>query len=342
MIARGRPRKNEDHRRLPKYVYLKKGRYVYVPYLGGGRFGKEVVLCPGGSDIRHVWRAYDALTADESTGTLNWLCQQYVASMDHKDKHPRTQKDYEACMDVVIGTTLRNGARFGDIPIRTITPGAIRKYRDSRAKKARVRANRELAFLSVAFSWGLEHDYVTTNPVKGVRRLKEQARTRYVEDSEYTHVFNLAKSPPYIKPAMELAYLMRLRLSEALALQHSDIRDDGVLARRTKGSKTQIVGWSNRLHAAVDSAESKAAIKSFYVIHDAKGQPIRTSTFQTAWNRLMKTAIEKGLTERFTFHDLKAKGVTDFDGDKQKAAGHRSAQMADVYNRKPEKTPSTR
>jgi len=56
----------------------------------------------------------------------------------------------------------------------------------------------------------------------------------------------------------------------------------------------------------------------------------------------MKMALEKGLKERFTFHDLKAKGVTDFDGDKQKAAGYRSVQMPDVYNRKPEKTPSTR
>ena len=57
---------------------------------------------------------------------------------------------------------------------------------------------------------------------------------------------------------------------------------------------------------------------------------------------MMKMALEKGLKERFTFHDLKAKGVTDFDGDKQKAAGYRSVQMPDVYNRKPEKTPSTR
>ena len=56
----------------------------------------------------------------------------------------------------------------------------------------------------------------------------------------------------------------------------------------------------------------------------------------------MKRAVDGGFKERFTFHDLKAKGVTDFDGDKQKAAGHKSARMAEAYNRKPEKTPSTR
>ena len=32
----------------------------------------------------------------------------------------------------------------------------------------------------------------------------------------------------------------------------------------------------------------------------------------------MAKAQEIGLEERFTFHDLKAKGVSDFDGDKKK------------------------
>ena len=80
----------------------------------------------------------------------------------------------------------------------------------------------------------------------------------------------------------------------------------------------------------------------FYLLHDAKGQPINLSSFRTAWNRLMSMALEKGLKERFTFHDLKAKGVSDFDGPKQLAAGYKSARMAEVYNRKPEKVPSTK
>jgi hypothetical protein len=30
------------------------------------------------------------------------------------------------------------------------------------------------------------------------------------------------------------------------------------------------------------------------------------------------------IVDRINFYDLKAKGVSDFDGDKQQAAGHRS------------------
>ena len=37
--------------------------------------------------------------------------------------------------------------------------------------------------------------------------------------------------------------------------------------------------------------------------------------------------------ECFTFHDLKAKGATDFKGDKQAATGHRALAMVARYNR---------
>ena len=38
--------------------------------------------------------------------------------------------------------------------------------------------------------------------------------------------------------------------------------------------------------------------------------------------------------EPFTFHDLKAKGVSDFKGNKQDASGHKTAAQVAVYDRK--------
>jgi hypothetical protein len=38
--------------------------------------------------------------------------------------------------------------------------------------------------------------------------------------------------------------------------------------------------------------------------------------------------------DRFRFHDLKAVGISDTDGDKQTASGHKSATMVAVYDRK--------
>jgi hypothetical protein len=42
------------------------------------------------------------------------------------------------------------------------------------------------------------------------------------------------------------------------------------------------------------------------------------------------------------FHDLKAKGVSDFEGDKWQASGHMSPRMVTVYHRKIDRVASTR
>ena len=67
-----------------------------------------------------------------------------------------------------------------------------------------------------------------------------------------------------------------------------------------------------------------------YLVHNGKGGKVHIDAFTTEWQRLMK-----GFEPRFTFHDLKAKGISDDTGDKQKGSGHRSASMINVYDRKP-------
>jgi len=69
------------------------------------------------------------------------------------------------------------------------------------------------------------------------------------------------------------------------------------------------------------------------IVNDGKGSSIRVERFKTAWQRLMKKVVLQGI-KRFTFQDLKAKGVSEFEGDKKKASGHKSESMVAVYDRK--------
>ncbi len=334
-------RRNQQDERLPKYVYLKKNRYVYVQHLGRGQLGKELVLCPGDASLRQIWEAYEAATAKEPM-TLCWLCNKYLESPIHLQKHPATRKDYERSHKQVISARLKDGRVFGDVRIAQVTPAVVLAYKDTRSSSAPIRTNRELAYLSVVFSWAYERDLVKSNPVKGVRRNKERRRERYVEDWEYGFVFGLADNVHYLRPAMEFAYLMRLRKVEVMSLSKQDLTEEGIRARRRKGSRPQIIEWSERLNRAVELCNTLTTVASLYIIHDDHGQPIVESTFDSAWQRLMVKASHLGLKERFTFHDLKAKGVSDFEGDKQRAAGHRTARMADVYDRKVERIKPTR
>ncbi|MFA0813853.1 hypothetical protein [Microbulbifer epialgicus] len=46
-----------------------------------------------------------------------------------------------------------------------------------------------------------------------------------------------------------------------------------------------------------------------------------------------KVAAEAGtLHNRFRFHDLKIKGISDFEGDKQEFSGHKTRSMMERYN----------
>lgn len=46
--------------------------------------------------------------------------------------------------------------------------------------------------------------------------------------------------------------------------------------------------------------------------------------------------------ESFNFHDLKAADVSDTDGNKQDASGHRDAKMVAIYDRKKKQVEPTR
>jgi len=68
------------------------------------------------------------------------------------------------------------------------------------------------------------------------------------------------------------------------------------------------------------------------------GGPLAKSSFDSAFQRLMKLAIVDGVItveQLFGPQDLKRKGITDTKstrGEKQQASGHGSQQMLDVYD----------
>lgn len=339
-MGRKRDKQNE---KLPPYVYLAKGRYVLRSY-ANGKLGHEKRLCGGEASLSEVWAAYEAVTGKESD-TLQWLFSEFLQSAQFKQLAAKTQREMDRQKEVVCGCSLNDGRKFGGLLLTEITPGLVRKFLDHRGIKAPVAANREVAFMSIAFSWGRERDLCKENPCYGVRRNKEKARTKYITDEEYDFVYKLAQeiAPAYVPIAMEIAFLCRARRKEILQLKDASLLEEGLFIERAKGSKSQIIVWSERLRKAVKSAQNMPGVSwQRYLIHNKNGQKILDETFSSAWQRLMKIATGVGLKERFTFHDLKAKGVSDFDGDKKLASGHRTDAMVDVYDRKPTQVDATK
>lgn len=332
--------------KLPKYVYRVRGWYVYREYLGRAdgktQFAPDRKLCRDCDPLTEVWRAYREEISRAERKSLSWLFDEFIASNRYEDLSERSREAYARNALVINRTKMKNGKLFGDVLLSSITPGALRKYMDRRSRTAPVEANRELSFIKTALAWALERDMIDSNPAASVKKNKEKARDRYVTDAEYQVVYDLATDQ--LRCAMEIAYLCRARLKEIRFLQKSHMTDDGLLLKRIKGSKTQLIGWTPRLRAAANAGlrQGKVSALDPYILHRRDGAQLKHSGFQSAWQRLMRKAEKHGLSDRFTFHDLKAKGVSDFDGDKTKASGHKSARMTAIYDRKTETIDATR
>jgi integrase len=331
---------------LPAYVYWDatgRGRWIWRRYDPVTK--KSSARRIGGPDatLREIWDAYEAITREAPAVTIADLIARFEKSPAWADLGELTRRDYSLCARHIAATTTKTGVAVGTTRLNDWTPGAVRAYVDRRAESSRSRANHELRYLRRLFGWAYERDLMTSNPARGVKSLHEAPRQRYVTDGEYAAFLEFAGPRfPYLVPVVELAYLCRLRLSEVCDLKREDSRPEGLFAARRKGSKDALTGWTPRLRKAVDVALAlHGPIAGLYIIPSASRGRMLESTIQTAWQRSMTEWAKLG-NPRWTIHDAKRKGVSDAEGDKLAASGHRSMAMLRVYDVLPASAPATR
>lgn len=331
----GRKRKPSDAW-MPERVYRGRSAYEWKPRGGG-----TIRLGPLTMSRAELFAAYEKAQHDE-VFTLSDLATKYFRSHQYHDLSPVTRKDYSDAWKQL-------EPAMGEAKPHEVTQVLVREYMDARSSKTR--ANRERSLLRTIFKWGIERGYAEKDPTEGVRTFKEAARTRYVSDEEYDAVYKLA--PPTVQIAMEIAYLCAAREADVLRLKWSDVRENGIFIRQGKTNKAQVKLWTKRLRDVIDQAralrkEAEAAreakgkvVTSIYVIQARSGQKYTESGFKAVWRKvLLKWLGEDADTNHpqwFTFHDLKAKSITDYEGDKQRFSGHSSKRVMERhYNRKPD------
>lgn len=141
---------------------------------------------------------------------------------------------------------------------------------------------------------------------------------------------------------MEIAYLCAARVSDVLKMDWSQIMDEGIFIQQGKTGVKQIKAWTERLRTAVNRCrawgEDGAVIKTMY------GERYSYKGFNEAWRKARAAAANHlGRPLDCTFHDLKAKSISDYEGssrDKQKFSGHKTESQVLVYDRKIKITPT--
>jgi site-specific recombinase XerD len=311
---------------MPARVYPGKSAYEYRPIPG-----VCIRLCPLDSARSVVVRRH----ADEyerfnnKKGSIKELADLFFAAPDFSGLSVNTRKDYEKYWRGLEPV-------FGKMDAKKLLPEHVRKYMDIKGQKSKVQANRTLSLLSRIFSWGFERGHVTTNPCKGVRRFTESERTRYITDEEYKALYD--HSPVPVQVAMELSYVCAARQGDVLKMTKSHLMADGIFIKQGKTGKQQIKAWTPRLRAAVQLASTiQTKHGSIYVLPTSSGTAYTGGGFRAIFTKARDAAREKtGLMLDFTFHDIKAKAISDYEGDKQRFSGHKTARQVSTYDRRTE------
>lgn len=324
-LSMGRPRKNPKDNQLPKRVTKNKYSYVWKPK--GTK--RSITLAPiVGTSMSKLWARYEEEKAKQhDIMTFTKLWHLFTASPAFCALSPRTQTDYRQYEKNLLPV-------FGNMRADDIKIEMVRIYMDKRGERSINQANQELGGMSRVYGWGFERGYVKGNPCKGVRKFTLKPREVYVTDEEYLAIYEAA--PPALKVGMEIAYLCATRLGDILSLTWDQARKDGLFIQQGKTGKKQLKAWTDRLLHARNLAATLGGTE--YVVCSSKGEKYSKSGFSDLWEKARAAASEKlGRKLKVTFHDLKAKGISDYKGssrDKQLFSGHKTESQVLVYDRK--------
>lgn len=327
----GRPRKDPKDKHLPPRVT--KNRYSYVWKPKGTK--QSVTLAPiTGTSMSRLWARYEEEKAKRSdVMTFSKLWKLFTSSPAFAELAPRTQTDYRSYEKNLVPV-------FGNMRADDIKIEMVRIYMDKRGQRSINQANQELGGMSRVFSWGYERGYVKGNPCKGVRKFSLKARDVYVTDEEYQAIYE--EAAPALRVGMEISYLCAARVSDVLSLKWSQVSEEGIFIQQGKTGTKQIKVWTERLHNAIELAKTLGGRET--VICSSKKTKYSKSGFNDLWETAREAAGKK-LDRKLpcTFHDLKAKGISDYEGsskDKQLFSGHKTESQVVIYDRKVKISPT--
>jgi integrase len=165
-------------------------------------------------------------------GTIRWLCQQYMLSVEYRNLDLRTQHVRRQIIDHMCAEPIAPGANetFGDCPLARFTSKAVRIMRDRKAEFPEA-ANGRVKAIRAMFRWALdptnEVQGIEANPARDVPFLKPKNKggfhTWTVDEVERFE----AEHPIGTKPRLALGLLAYtgVRRSDVVLLGKQHVRE---------------------------------------------------------------------------------------------------------------------
>lgn len=287
------------------------------------------------AEITLIQNQHKALPAPRA-GTLGLLIQDYLKSPDYQKLRPNTRNFYHYAFEFLKPMSSASLLKF--------TPPTVIKIRDkAEEKRGWYFANQVKTTLSTVFTWGMERDYITTNParaIKKVKRPKDMARAnRPWNETERTIVIKSA--PDHIRPVLAVMLYTGIDPCDALALEKPKYKDGVFDLNRQKTGNPVWKPAPAVLKQIIGAMPKHDAIT---LLANSYGKPWTKSGFDASWKTFRNKLVDggqigKGLTLKGLRHThatmLREQGednrtIADALGDKSEAMGKHYSRDADI------------
>jgi integrase len=350
---------------LPKYVKIANGRMVYRPYIPQAqrqffptdRYGylkPPILLGRVGDDYDLILQAYLAakasLTKQEAyqKHSLGWIMQQYLNALKPDRPSYKRIENLKRILDHPLeindkpATLAHLHLKHLNKPLmQSIAQKRLDDYQ-AKGKKGTAQVNKEVALISAAITWAINfvHDIdVQQHPLSRFKKFKEDVNERHVTDEEYAlQLRYAAQLVDWLPIAFELSYLLASRGVETLDIRLSHCTTEGITVYRRKGSRDNLILWTERLKAAYESALTLHAVRDItvadpYLLPNRDGSQLQRSSLSSYQSDLKLLMQKEGVEHVYwTMQELKAKGVSD--SEDKTVAGHKTEAMRQRYDKK--------
>lgn len=287
--------------------------------------GKPRKWEPLGKNWNRVMVRYQELEGGKviAVATVGQLIARFMATRTGLQQN--TLKTYRQCADVVDPV-------FGVCPISELRRGHVLDFIDeyTRIKGSPQMARNAALFLKMVCAFAVERELIQVSPLAGVRFKGQSKRERYLSDGEFWAIRDKLK--PVYQVAVDLAYLLDLRVSGVCALRWQHMKD-GVLSFHPPKSKKPIsYQLTDEVKAVLERARTLPGnVRGLTVICKRNGAPMREYSVSKAFGYAAKVA---GIADA-RFHDIRAKSASDEPATAQGRLGHADSRTTATYLRKP-------
>jgi integrase len=272
---------------------------------------------PGSPEFIADLAAAEKLIRDRLAGTFNNLVRMFTLSAEFDTMlAPSTKIEYRRMLT-------RAETEFGDMPMAALEDPQVRRdFMDWREKVARQSGEREadnrLSSISAMLTWAIDRGHITSNHLRGFKRLYHVDRSEIIWLPEHIAAF-MQVAPLELQRALILALHTGQRQGDLLRLPWSAYNGTSITLHQGKARRGQpprpaiTIPCTGALRRMLDGIERASPL----ILTTKTGQSFKKRYFARLWD---ETATAGGLASvtlpgfgnpvRLHFHDLRGTTVT--------------------------------